>query len=544
MAAPATKPKSAPPAGGSGMDEKFLAHSLEQYARGRAGFARDVKVSVALLGLLLVFFFQYIPLAAEEVDLAGAYNGEKDALMAVVGGLEELSRIVTDGSQALDRKVSSEVTTAQDRIVQLDGYLRGLSANPELAAPAFLDECQFGSASAADEIGAAAGTGPVSDTTIGSVVQHCIIAPMASALKRERNELLVVPFRAAKEDLLADLATERAVAARYRGVLNRIGVAAAPDDLETKIQDAERAIDAKQVIAPAPEDWWTTYAGDPATFASFRDNVLFFFPNRAAIRPTPAARATTNATTTPAVRPSGGEIAREDLSFSIGQLQASLTTIDTQEQSLREKMDGSVQDLQTLLPDYAQPLLAIARPKYIVLGYPVLLAGVAMYLMMSFAVLQRRITRLRDACNEPGRLSLKVLEVTIFSYTWIVFAALCLIPLLPIVLSLYALSDRPELDRAAPYWLYAITLVVFVVFMALSGLAIYTPWLDGFERGVPWWRSRPTLPSAPASPPPAPSASAVQAAGSGVATLSLTPRPYRTRTVFARSRLANRDRRR
>ncbi|CAA9526810.1 MAG: hypothetical protein AVDCRST_MAG73-478 [uncultured Thermomicrobiales bacterium] len=484
------------------LDEKFLAHSLEHYARARSGFSRDVKVAVVLLGLLLVFFFQYIPLAADEVALAGAYDREEAALLDVVDGLERLNRVVTDGGADLADRVTVEIAVAQERVGRLEAFVAALPADPTVAAPAFLAECALPVGPAVPAGGTAeallrgAAGGPGAEPVLAATVQSCIAGPAAAALTAARATLLADPFAAAKADLEAALDRERAAVERHRGVLNRIGVRANQDDLETRLVTAERLIASRKVVDPAPEDWWRTYAGTPARFASFRDNLLFFFPSRVdlPVQPTPE-RGAGSGTTPAALRggATGEEIVPEDFATSIDQIRATLETIGAQEEALRGRMEESVANLRSLLPDYAQPLLAIARPRYIVLGYPVLLAGVSMYLVMSFAVLQRRIGKLRTACQEPPRLSPEVLETCIWGYPATVFAALCSIPLLPIGLSLYAVYDRPELNRAAPTWLYAATVVLFAGFLVVAGLLTYTRRLDGLERNlarrVPWRRA-------------------------------------------------------
>jgi len=486
------------------LDEKFLAHALENSARARSGFTRDVKVAVVLLGLLLVFFFQYIPLAAEEVDLADAYDREEAALLDVVDGLERLNRVVTEGGASLAARAEAEIATAQERVGRLNAFVAALAADPNAAAPAFLRDCALPAGPGAPVGGAAEALlrggvgGPDREPLLAATVQTCVAGPVAAALKTDRETLLVDPFAAAKADLQAALERERAAAERHRGVLNRIGVRANQDDLVTRLATAERLIATRKVLDPPPEAWWSTYAGAPATFASFRDNLLFFFPSRVdqPLPPTPATGAGAGADTGVSASRGGAtgeEIVPEDFVTSIDEIRATLATIGTQEQALRGRMEESVANLRSLLPDYAQPLLAIARPRYIVLGYPVLLAGVSMYLGMSFAVLQRRIKKLRAACQEPQRLSPEVLETCIFGYPATVFAALCSIPLLPIGLSFYAIYDRPELNRAAPTWLYGVTVLLFLGFLVVAGLLTYTQRLDGLERDlarrVPWRRA-------------------------------------------------------
>jgi hypothetical protein len=266
--------------------------------------------------------------------------------------------------------------------------------------------------------------------------------------------------------------------------------------LEAILEDVERRVaDYSALVAvdptPGPTEWVTLYAGEGGTLRSFRDNLLLAYAN-------PFGALTTRDLAS--VRQYGGVFGmpiEEGLIlygdvFPRGLFEQLLNEIREKQEELQARSDARTSELESAVPDFARPVLAVARPKYLVHLYPFLVAGVGTYLLINFINFRRDMARLRRELGLAGRS----FEVGSPGLPWILFIATfaATVGLLSYLYTLYGFSQFTDVQWGLSHRELILGLIVVVC----SATAVLLVVKDKTEAEL-----RPGTAAAPAPKPPA-----------------------------------------
>ncbi len=434
---PPPKPPADDEDGGNGGTAKLARHVAE-----REGLIRHAKLAVIVVGVLLVLDVEYIPMVAADLQLEDQYGAQVRSLVQVEGFVTRLEDIVAERSDAWEGRVNEQFDTAMRRIVALDAYDQLLTAGAREtpARPAFLDACARGDRDVALWIETSAALRMQWPT----VVERCVIEPMGADFDRDGHEKLMPLLRDVQEDV------DRAIVqARQEFPLPVTAVVPASvnatlpppsEQIEPIVHkaliDIEGAVDAMirfvevgpaAAIVPLPEEWLAQFAGPESSLRSFRDNLLLNYAS-----PYGRAASSLNQDARLAVRPlevslDGGR----DLSVALNGVRAS-------QAQLQKNIAAQTADLNSAIPDYFKPVLIVAKPKHLVLFYPLLVAAVGAYFLVTFTRIQRDAWQLRWA----GANGLP----------WHFFITLAAVPTV-LLLGLFPAYDWPQFVHG--WWLWA-----------------------------------------------------------------------------------------
>lgn len=247
-------------------------------------------------------------------------------------------------------------------------------------------------------------------------------------------------------------------------------------------------------VCPVAEVWWDYYSGPDGSLRTFRDNMLLHLAGLGG--PTQTQRSATSSrregdSTEPRTLPASFS-PRADLSVGLtgvtlqpllGDLAGTLTSVREQQERLQADIAMQTSELEAAIPDFAKPVLAVAQPKYLVLSYPLLVAGVAVYLMTSYTVLKDHVRQWRREYGTP-RVRRELLDVGLAEPPGLMFGALVGAPLLLLGFLRWS-NDWPQLLDGEWNW----------VFWAAVGLVLVV------AVGCLLYLERPSTATSTASPP-------------------------------------------
>jgi hypothetical protein len=472
-------------------EQKILEERLAQLVRERQAFLRDVKLGAIVLGVLLILVLDYISLVAADYTIEGTLSKQADALVRVEGYMTQMSNVVSEGTEDWEAEARRLRESALKTTLKLD-------ASSE-APLAMLKTC-------AEEVPAT--KSPVSQppdppALWPQIVELCIIEPMGAAIDRapipastqfaERQSELkaaialaqqVFPLTPTPTPSPAPVATATPIPARLltlTGLTVQVIVPDAPTPTptptEVPVHHTLDAIDEEiskvaafvqivpdVVISPAPSTWWMEYAGEHGTLRSFRDNLFLAYAN-----PFGEEQAS--------LRAPSLESPRISWEAPTGGLAATLAHVRDNQERLQTKIDERTSELQQAVPDFARPVLAVAKPRYLVHLYPLLVTVVALYLLLNFVNIRRETRRL-IAEFSTAHVSSPVLQTGVPNLPWTLYVgiAAAAVALLGYLAGRY---DLPQFDdigrgilgslpRQLPSWSHQQYIVALALLIALA----------------------------------------------------------------------------
>ena len=491
------------------LEQRFLEHSLGQYVQARRGFARDVKVVLVLLVLELGFAVRLHPMAAEEVGTEAAYAEARAAAEGVDVAANRLQHAVTNGYELWVERASERVVAAQVRVVQLDGCVGwllapGATGAPETSGP----QAEAFAACLQDAFPDGCGQRLDPADQPERMVDVCIVQWLQDELERAWEELVVAPFEAGAVALDEAIGHAEETFDRHRAM----GLSYTDQSFVFPAAEVQgiRDVIASRESYPRPETWWAEYGGETGTVRSFRDNLLYDFSvghnvafveseprtpassdSGASVEPQAPTASSGRGTRQRAVATgpnddvtrllagqAGKSLEIHDKLWTLAEatrlaVQRILQRIDDALAALETNIGSAMDDVEGALPDYAAPLLAVTRPKLIVLGLPVAMAGAAIYLLASFGSVQRRTGQLAAACRaREGLLAKDVRETCVAAYPAVTFFALAVLPILAISTSIWWIYQQPDLGTHAPYPIYAAAFLLYLAGAVITGISL------------------------------------------------------------------------
>jgi hypothetical protein len=441
-----------------------------EFVEKRQSLLGHAKLAAVVLVVLLVLIYEYTPMVVADQQLEAQYSDQVRSLVLVEGYASELDQLITDASVAWQERVEEEVDLALRRVVALDAYDRALAANagqaPEL--PAFLSLCRDRYPDIAPWLSEASQLA----TQWPEVVSRCIIEPMGVSSDPSTES----PLMPRLDD--AQAAVTRAIA-QARQEFPRVepaptvappppDVAPTPvpvaqlahsalDQVESEIARVARIVEIgpHAVVKPLPKTWLVQFSGESPTLRSFRDNLLLAHTNPLSRRPNASIRSRSAAPLDPLT------FSIEPLDVSVERanegLEEALSEVIASQEALQAALALRTAEIQAAVPGILQPILAIARPKYLVLFYPIAVAAAGAYFLLEYTVLQNW-ARARSV-GDPGPRA------------WATFA---LLAVTPVVLLLYLLQpyDWPQYSGTWWQWIHLGSLAAMLTVAGFCAIAL------------------------------------------------------------------------
>jgi hypothetical protein len=215
-------------------------------------------------------------------------------------------------------------------------------------------------------------------------------------------------------------------------------------------------------IRPPPSTWWELFTQDDGSLRSFRDNLLLVYASPFGSGQTArslVSQEQQNVSVPSRLEPASGApgVALRPL---LGDLAGTLSRVRDEQERLQADIATQTAELEAAIPDFAKPVLAVARPRYLVLGYPLLVMAVGAYLAISYTVLQRQTRRLRQEYAK-GNLKPTVLEIGVAELPGMAFVVMAGVPILLLV-ALLVSNDWPQLIYGPWQWTHVASIAVLV----------------------------------------------------------------------------------
>jgi hypothetical protein len=418
------------------------------------GLKRQAKLAAVLIGVLLVLNIESTPIVVADFHLRDQYGDQVRSLVQVEGLVTRLDEVVSGGARTWEQRVSDQIDTAMRRISDLDAYDQLLAADdgPAPVRPEFLQACSGRDPEVANWIQ----TSDALRSQWSLVVARCIIEPMGADFDGDGRDRLTAPLAAAQTDV-----TTAIVLAQREFPQAMVPVTAPPSEpsltptaepveriarqalteIERSVNQAVWIVKAgpEAAISPPPAEWLTQFTGGDGSLRSFRDNMLLTYA------------APYGGTTMTNRSDSVARLSITPLAVSVEGahgLNTALTGVRDSQKALQESIDERVAELEPAIPDLFKPVLIFVKPTYLVLLFPLVVALVGGYLLMTYTRLQWNARRLR------------ALGVTDLPPPF--FIALVLVPL-SVLLGLFPAYDWPQFVHSWWQWTHRGPLVLFVV---------------------------------------------------------------------------------
>jgi hypothetical protein len=246
------------------------------------------------------------------------------------------------------------------------------------------------------------------------------------------------------------------------------------DNIEWEVNWTAQIIESLpgNAIRPAPNTWWEQFTRGNGSLRSFRDNLLLVYSSPFGGGQTGrslVSQELRNVSLPSRQEPISGApgVALRPL---LGDLAGALSRVRDEQERLQADIATQTAELEAAVPDFAKPVLAVARPRYLVLGYPFLVMAVGAYLAMSYTVLQRQTRQLRREYAKAN-LSPSVLEVGIAELPGLAFVAIAGVPIL-LLIALLLSNDWPQLIHGLWRWSHVGSLAVLVLVVLACTLVL------------------------------------------------------------------------
>src|SRR5215216_2300858 len=124
--------------------QKLLDDRLAQLVHERQTLARDTKLGLILLAVLLLLYREYIPMVAADYQIEHRLGEQVRSLVLLEGHLDRLNRVVTEAIDPWQENVDAQIDKAFQRVVALDAFAEQLvapDANTHPTLPGFVRDC-------------------------------------------------------------------------------------------------------------------------------------------------------------------------------------------------------------------------------------------------------------------------------------------------------------------------------------------------------------------------------------------------------------------
>jgi hypothetical protein len=469
-------PSSSSPAaagGGSGqtpgdVDKERQKALLASHIEQRQNLKHTAKLAAISITVLLVLNIEATPVVVADLHLQDQYGDQVRALVEVEGLVARLGEVVSGGAPVWEQRVGEQVETAMRRIDEFDAYDQ-LLASAETSPPdqpEFLRACQSRDPAVEPLIQ----TSTALRSTWRFIVERCIIERMGPEFDGDGRDGLSEPLEAAHADVTAAITQARREFPQAPPVDQVEPVESvawqAFDGIERSIGQLVRIIQTgpEAAIAPPPAEWLTQFTGGDGTLRSFRDNLLLTYAGPYA-GTTRTDRSDVDA-----------KLSVLPLAVSVDGAHGLKTALDTVRDSqiaLQKDIEDQAADLDSAVPDLFKPVLVVAKPTYLVLLFPLVVALVGGYLLLVYTRLERNAQALRAA----GASDLPPQSL-------LFFLALALVPL-GLLVGLLPTYDWPQFVHSWWQWSHRGPLLLFTVvalWCALGVIEIVTT--DGRRRAI------------------------------------------------------------
>lgn len=457
-----------------------------QYLQRRNAVLQSARIAALLFVVLFVLTLEYTPMVVADDQLEEQFSGQVRSLVLVEGYVDRLDQMVEDGSPAWKQRVVEQVERALRKVIALDAYTQALAAagngSAAPAIPAFLQTCADDDADVHTWIAQQAVEEHWRD-----LVSRCIIEPIdadfdtaeqlalkdrladargavTGAIANARQEFAISPGSSPASTQEADLSTEQLVQAELDKIEAQVGAV-------VRIMETGAGV----AVQPSPRTWLASFTGRDGTLRSFRDNLLLAYTSPFGTKVVAAPRSATSSNRL--VNAAAQDpLLSSTLSFTVSlkataqQLEDDVSAIMTRQEELQTRQSDRTTELQSVVPGAYQPVMAVVRPKFFVLGFPLALAGFAAYFLMTYTVARWRANE-HDAGDS-------VLTTTL------IFVALSMIPLAALAY-LFLPYDWPQFADSGWHWLHKVPLAAFIVIViGCAGALMFAETIRELLRGL------------------------------------------------------------
>lgn len=460
------------------VDKERQTALLASHIEERQNLKHNARLAAISITVLLVLNIEATPIVVADLHLQDQYGDQVRALVEVEGLVTRLDEVVSSGAPVWEQRVGEQVETAMRRIDELDVYDQ-LLASAETSAPdqpEFLQACR----SRDPAVAAWIQTSTALRSTWQFVVERCIIERMGPEFDSDGRDQLTAPLAAAHADVTAAITLARREFPQAAPVASTMSERSptAPveqvepiawqafDGIERSISQQIRIIQTgpEAAIAPPPAEWLTQFTGGDGSLRSFRDNMLLTYASPYG-GTTRTDRSDVDAKLS--VRPLAVTVE------GAHGLKTARNTVRGSQIALQKSIEEQTADLDSAVPDLFKPVLVVAKPTYLVLLFPLVVALVGGYLLLIYTRLQRDARALRAAStSDLPQLSL------------LFFVALTLVPL-GLLVGLFPTYDWPQFVHSWWQWSHRGPLLLFIaiaLWCAFRVVAIVTR--DGRHRVI------------------------------------------------------------
>jgi hypothetical protein len=172
-------------------------------------------------------------------------------------------------------------------------------------------------------------------------------------------------------------------------------VLTALDSIEAQVGTVVRIVEngANAAVRPSPRNWLAQFAGTDGTLRSFRDNLVMAYSSPFGTKLVNASRSSSSSSRSLNVA-AQDPLLNSTMSFTVSlntteqELAEQVTSIMERQQVLQAGQAEQTAEIQAAVPGVFQPIVAVARPKYFVLGFPLALTVVSAYLLLTYTIMR------------------------------------------------------------------------------------------------------------------------------------------------------------
>ena len=384
-----------------------------QYVEARRTLLQTARLACVLFGVLLVLTLEQTPIVVADYQLEDQFSGQVRSLVLVEGHVDRLDQVVADGLKAWEQRVVEQVERALGKVIALDAYNDALAGSGSTSgtkpdAPAFLTNCRNDDS----DVNVWVYDRDAVREHWRDLVTRCIIEPMDADFHSDAQVQLMAHVNDARRAISTTIALARqefalsqesnsgaslASSAPPTEISTEQQVQTELNNIETRVGTVVHIVETGAIAAvqPSPRNWLTQFAGADGTLRSFRDNLMLAYasPFGTKLVAPPRSAGSSNRGVNVAAR---DPLLTSTMSFTVSltstaqQLQKQVSSVLERQQVLQEDQAQRLAQIQPAVPGVYQPLLVVARPKYLVLGYPLALAIVSAYLLLSYTTMRWR----------------------------------------------------------------------------------------------------------------------------------------------------------
>lgn len=443
-----------------------------QYVQDRQALLQTAKVAAVVFGVLFVLTLEYTPMVVADDQLEDQFSGQVRSLVLVEGYVDRLDHVVANGLEAWKQRVVEQVERALRNVIALDAYSEALAASAQTVGtkpdpPTFLATCRKDDS----DVDVWVDDAKAVQDHWRDLVARCIIEPIDADFDRDGQIQLIARLKDARSAVSSAITRAReefpASSAPSAEISTEQQVQTALDNIEAQVGAVVHIVEngANAAVQPPPRIWLARFAGADGTLRSFRDNLMLAYTSPFGNKLVASSRSSSSSNRDVNVA-ERDRLLTSTLSFTVSldtteqQLAEQVTSVMERQNVLQAGQAKRTAEIQSAVPGVFQPILAVVRPKYLVLGYPLALASVSAYLLLTYTAM-----RWRAGMHGAGDS---------MALTALIFLGLALAPL-AVLTYLFQPYDWPQFADSWWLWMHRGPLISLSVIVLACMLVLLRP---------------------------------------------------------------------